>query len=343
MLLRERMLSNVPLLEVLQPSDIPTLETLTLGIAPDFRQRCLAIGNNEAIASNQGVAAEICHLLSALPLRNDPESHMLAANPDDAAHDGYFRMRRIKGDAPWIFLRTILRTRWSLLREVDEGPVSILPSRLDAIDRALSDLMCCALGAPPGREARIIRWKTRGRERLPMQRWVRGHQIFVALTQGLIFSFQEIAVRAGREDDLELGGFVDLAITLLGGCAAALEFTGDFPPQDYTDIIRPSMRPPFVSETFSGLLSIDHRHFVKTLRELKPALDFVRNRDTPRHDRLGQAVSAVYESHKFVCERFVGNLPSLRLEASCTKSGVEQLEHFRTLRMKAFEAGCPKA
>lgn len=175
-----------------------------------------------------------------------------------------------------------------------------------------------------------------------MQRWVRGHQIFVALTQGLIFSFQEIASRADRENDSELRTFVNLAITLLAGCAAALEFTGDFPPEDYTNIIRPSMRPLFVSETFSGLVSIDHGHFVKTLRELKPALDLVRHRDALRHDRLAQAVSAVYESHKFVCERFVGKQPSLRLAASSTKSGVDQLEHFRTQRKKAFEAGCPK-
>ena len=337
MLPRERMLS---LFEVLHPWDIPALETLNLGIKPDFREACLAIGDDRTAASNRNVAKEISLLLSGFPIKNIRESST-AANRDDSAHDGFFRIRRVEGHTPGIFVRTIVRAAWSLARDVDEAPVTLPPARLDAIDRALSDLLSCVVGAPARIDARVRRWKTRGSSHLSMQRWVRGHQIFASLTQGLVFAFQEIGIRAHREDPNDVGGFVDLAVTLLAGSAAALEFTGDFPPEDYSDIIRPSMRPPFVSDTFSGLLSIDHRHLVKILRELKPALDFVRERDAPRHGLLAQAISKVYDSHKFVCERFVGKSPSLRLEASSAKSGVEQLEHFKTLRMKVFEPGTP--
>lgn len=341
MLSRERMLSNVPVFEILRPPDIPTLEAFSPGIDPDFRQACLAIGGDGAVASNSNVAHEIGVLLDDFPIINIREHSGAAANRDDSSHDDFFRIRRVEGHSYGIFVRTIIRAARVLSRDVDEAPVTLAPARLDAIDRALSDLLSCVLGAPARDGARVTQWKTRGGRHRPMQRWVRGHQVFAAITQGLIFAFQEIGVQAHNENVGDCGHLVDLAITLLAGAAAALEFTGDFPPEDYSDIIRPSMRPPFVSETFSGLLSIDHRHFVKTLRASKPALDVIRERDTFRHDRLSQAVSNVYESHKFVCERFVGKLPSLRLETSSSKSGVEQLEHFRTLRMKAFEPGSP--
>jgi hypothetical protein len=138
-------------------------------------------------------------------------------------------------------------------------------------------------------------------------------------------------------DELRVALAIDLAVLLLHGSAASLEFTGNFPSKDYSELIRPSMAPPLVPDTFSGLLSIDHRVFIHSLRDMKPLLDALAHRSAGHHQRIASAVASVYDSHRFVCDRLVGKCPSLMMSSGSTKSGAEQIEKFKHLRLKVFE------
>ncbi len=272
--------------------------------------------------------------------------------PEDAAHDLYFHIRRVEGenDAAATFARTIIKARLILLKEADEErlPDANTPARL--IDRALGDTISCLSGGDESRRATIggrhlfaaryvNTWEPVREPREAMCRWICGHQLFAALTQALIFSFKSMArtLRAGKLQ--EMRRWADLSISLFRGSGAALQFTGDFTVEDYNNIVRPSMSPPASPICLSGLMSADHRYLVKTIHEMRPALKAFREQDRTRHDCLCRELGAVYDRHIFVCERFVGNKPSLLGTGRTEKPGPSVIEQFKKLRLKPFEHG----
>jgi hypothetical protein len=110
------------------------------------------------------------------------------------------------------------------------------------------------------------------------------------------------------------------------------------------------MMPPVSETNLSGLMSLDHRVLVQTMRDMKPALLSLHEQEPLLHGRLQQEMATVYDRHIHVCERFVGDLPSLLTAHAAKKSGPSLIEQFKTLRMKAFDApvhahrlnqGCP--
>jgi hypothetical protein len=113
--------------------------------------------------------------------------------------------------------------------------------------------------------------------------------------------------------------------------------TGDFSVQNYNQSIRPTMMPPISPICLSGLMSVDHRVLVQCIRELKPALKFLHDHERPRHAQIHDELKLVYDRHIFVCERFVGERPSLLTAGSTEKSGPELIEQFKTMRVKPFE------
>jgi hypothetical protein len=151
-------------------------------------------------------------------------------------------------------------------------------------------------------------------------RWVAGHHLFFALVQSLIVMHEwlEHALREGKPHAAREALVV--ATELWWACAAAFRFAGDFSSQAYTETVRPSMAPPFVSEGFSGSLFSDHVYLLRRLKRMKPTLQ-----ELPRELRTQQrqyliALDSVYSSHAFVCERFVGGAASLRDSARGTEA-----------------------
>ena len=171
-----------------------------------------------------------------------------------------------------------------------------------------------------------------------MTRWIRGHQVFAALSQGLIFSFLALgrAIKAG--DGAETRRWAELAIRLLEGSGAAFVFTGDFSVEEYMDVVRPSMMPPLSEISLSGLMSLDHRFLVQTMRDMRPALRALHEQEPELHGRMQKELAMVYDRHIHVCERFVGERPSLLTARHAKKSGPSLIEQFKTLRMKAMDA-----
>jgi hypothetical protein len=287
--------------------------------------------------TNLKIADQLEQALAALAPSQDVIP-ALDGQPEDLAHDAYFHVKRIENDPVRAFVRMAFAARLILMLEVDQGPVTIPRSQLGFIDRALADLIACLCGRMVESARYVTDWQTRGTFPQVKPRWIHGHQIFAALTQGLIFSFQSMghAVRAGNSQNVRR--WADLSISLLRGSGAAFVLTGDFTVQDYNEIVRPSMMPPASPICLSGLMSIDHRFLVQTLRDLRPALRSLHEHEKERHDSLLAALSTVYDMHIHVCERFVGDRPSLLTAGRTEKSGPSLIEQFKALRLKTFES-----
>ena len=257
--------------------------------------------------------------------------------PDDLAHDAFFHVRRVKPDSPAIFVRAILFARLVFLDDVASEAVTINHDHLDLIDRGFADLLSCLQGGGLKGLPSVTTWQLRGETCNAMQRWIRGHVIFAALTQGLILSFRAMghAFRAGNVQQIHK--WADLSISLLRASGAAFVFTGDFPPGEYEGTIRPSMTPPISPIGLSGLMSVDHRYLAQTIRDMRPVLKALADHEPDRHDHIAAAISGVYDSHIHVCERFVGARPSILTAGRTDRSGPSLIEQFKTLRLKPFE------
>ena len=322
---------------VLVPDDIPAATqffTIPAAVRATFTAD-LDLG--AGARSNVRIAAALEERLLRFAIGSTEESsHRMERN--DADHDAYFGVARICGPNAFIYVHMLVRARVLLMREAEEALVTIGTAHLASIDRALHDALTAALGVPASHEIQVLRWRGAATRCDAMRRWVRGHQIFCALTQGLILALRTFRTASADDDMPAANRAFDVAVSLMRGSAAALLLTGDFPPEDYRNLIRPSMMPPYLPESFSGLLSMDHRRFIQTLRECGPALDALRVQDPQRHARLAAATAAVYDKHRFVCDRFVSSGASLRMAPDSHGSAGEQIEKFKHIRLKVFQA-----
>ncbi len=163
-------------------------------------------------------------------------------------------------------------------------------------------------------------------------RWRRAHHAFFVLIQALILTHRAIERALSGGDEPGAAEGLRRAADLLWGATAAMRLAGDMSPEEYA-VIRRSMEPPAMSAGFSGLHSADHAVLLQALKRLKPLLEAGPPR--LRAPLLGyqRAVDAAYRSHAWVCQRFVGEAPSLRMEAhgaEDAQSGPERLiHHFR--------------
>jgi len=259
-------------------------------------------------------------------------------------HDAYFRVART-GCLPGVgFLRGLVR---ALAVQADEAVRVEEAVSYGVIQRALVSLWCDAMGVPESdaerRQAAALD-QAAAQERPPfrrlapdpVRRWLRGHQVFAALTQGLIWSFLQLDAAATREDEAETVRALARLRRMFDASAASFRFASDFEPEHYSDTIRPSMREPHVPKGFSGTLSSDHGQLVALMTRLRPLLAQLKTRHPAPYAAMTQALSALYDDHKFVCERFDGaQLGSLRSEGKAGgHTGVEMLERFKTQRLK---------
>jgi hypothetical protein len=258
--------------------------------------------------------------------------HQIPPTSDEVAHDAYFCVERVHGDVFAIFLRSIIAARMTLLDEAIPGAET---SHV-AIDHALCDLLRAACGPNSPLSIPVDVWTPKPRG-APMKRWIKGHQIFAVLTQGLIFAFKNLghAIRSG--DSQDQNDWAEICISLFKGSAAAFEFTGAFGIDEYNASIRPTMMCPAAPVNLSGLMSSDHRHLVQQMRNMRPALKAMSQTHPEKHKQLAESLAAVYDSHIHVCDRFVGVQPSLLTAGTTEKSGPALVAQFKSVRLKAFE------
>lgn len=228
----------------------------------------------------------------------------------DDAHDAFFRVARCD-DAPLLAHRRGLLAALRLVEDESRGDAS--PAASAAVLRNTL-LALSAPGtlapldiAPPADAPQQPRdlWAS-------VRRWVRGHQVFAVLTQGLMLAVMELR-RAAELPAAPLHLHLRRLADLYTATSHAMRFAADFPREHYTEAIRLAMCEPHAPSGFSGALSSDHGVLVRQLVQAGPALDTAAQRHPAEHVAVRAALAAMYDDHKRVCSHLAGlDAPSIR-------------------------------
>lgn len=168
-----------------------------------------------------------------------------------------------------------------------------------------------------------------------VHRWIRGHQVFAVLTQGLIATVNGLRRAADAGDWAALERATGCIGRLYQASAAAFRYASDFRPEQYLEVIRPSMSEPHTPAGFSGSLSADHGELVRCLAASGDALAKAALVCPVPYAAMKQALGELYEDHKRVCARMAGaDGPSLRsLGLSHPSAATDMLDRFKSRRM----------
>jgi hypothetical protein len=330
--------TNIPAFMALPPERIPT-GVIGRG---DLDAGCLEALRGMSAASRRGTAEGlpsapwIDAALGLLPARV-PESNAEAFDP--TPHDRFFRIARSSEAAGPAHVRGILTALQRFRDEAQLLDAAVLAGYA-AIWEALMNLLRAYLRLPTARRRRARPQPEMPHDTAhPMRRWIVGHHVFAAITQGVIWALQrfEQAARQQRLEDAEAA--LRLTSELFTASAAAFRFAAGFDPKHYDQVIRPSMSPPVVPEGFSGGMSVDHGHLITVMRRLREPLAAARALHADAHAEMSAALAQVYDDHKFVCARFGGDeLPSLRMQRQSTPpTSVDMLERFKERRTEMIQ------
>jgi hypothetical protein len=327
--------SSIATLSLLDPRDLPERWDGFASLPPP------------ASASLAGVLEatseqEKLHCLRGAVAATLPHSQIEVASHDtnigraDAIdHDRYCHVVRVRGDTYRIYVSGIVQVYAGLIEDLTTEVSSIAADGRARLYTALDTILSAALWPATGRHE-VLAWNGMGRGTRPvvgLRRWINGHQVFLVIIQGLIGECRRLVQALGDRHHEGTNETFDRLSDLLNGSAVALRFTGDFPPADYEDVVRPSMMPPLAPAGMSGLLSSDHAHLIKLMSALKCKLVTLDPACAEAYQRFRDALSGAYDAHLFVCERFTGRKPSLLTVLNAETAAVEVLNRFKRSRL----------
>jgi hypothetical protein len=168
-----------------------------------------------------------------------------------------------------------------------------------------------------------------------LNRWENGHHVFIVLIQSLVVVHLRLGRSLERKDWRAASDALADAALLWRACCAAFHFTGDFTPEAFETIVRPSMAPPHENDGFSGTWSADHAQLLKVLRGIRPLFQTLPPDLSRRYRVYKWDLDAGYESHSMVCGDLAGSGPSLKMKAAHTEaSAVEEIRKLKTRTLK---------
>lgn len=163
-------------------------------------------------------------------------------------------------------------------------------------------------------------------------RWQLGHHLFFAYVQSLIIICDEIVTAYEVNDMVKTRDNIEKATTVLWGVAVTFKLTGGFSQAAYDGYVRPNMFE--ASDGFSGLWSQDHDYLVKKMmRQLKPLFSNAPAEFADVLQRFRHAFAVMYDSHKYVCDKFEGGQPSLLMGETAQKTAAEMIDTFKRNRL----------
>ena len=173
-------------------------------------------------------------------------------------------------------------------------------------------------------------------------RWQLGHHLFFGYVQSLIIICTELTQHIDDGDLEAAREAIERATYVLWGVSVTFKLTGGFSQAAYDGYVRPNMFE--ASEGFSGLWSHDHDYLVKkVLRQIKPIFQ-----DPPPEleqvvQNFRQAFAVMYDSHKYVCDKFEGGQPSLLMGEEAQKTAAEMIDTFKRNRLVNLGVPMPTA
>jgi hypothetical protein len=248
--------------------------------------------------------------------------------PKSLVHDRFFHVSRVGPAAPARLLAALeaAATAAQLVRASDAS---------DDLRTCLFGGLAIALGQATGRSVALPAvWPISGpRATLaPMERWVRGHHVFLVLVQAAAAAHRasSVAVLAGRPRVASAA--LTEAIALLAASGAAMQLTGEMRPEAYAEV-RAAMTGEDMPPGFSGLWSADHQALLRAVAGVGKVHHAL---DAEELARWRAAIGDVYDHHAHVCDVCVEGEPSLRMRhRRAPSSATTSLETYRrrTLRL----------
>lgn len=231
------------------------------------------------------------------------------SDPREADYDAFFGVIRLSGASALLLSRALASTV-SAMASLPEAATE--PTFHQALDTAR---------VAPVQEPGLTP------DAPAQQRWIHGHRLFFALTQAAIVGLQDaLAAPQARS----CGPGVQATRVFLRASAAAMRLTASFSRSEYQCTVRPSMTPPQHSAAgFSGLWSADHRVLIARLRAWGAMHGAICVDSCITRRRLLDAVDEVYAAHIGVCDRFVGDGPSLLGGSENSRTTLDELARRR--------------
>lgn len=340
-------MSDRSILYMLQPDQLPLdlkdiPQSTTAGLTfllIDQKFTLHSLSNNDALVSIRNVLYTVN--ITIEERRSDGIDKALPHERYDE-YDGYFSVKRAAGASTDIWLYSFLQTYSELLEEVLFHGTTLDIHTWSQLRMALDAMLLYVSQGKLSLETEAFAYADITKSPLKehfdeLHRWRVGHHVFLVLLQSLILVFNCIDGAIKEGESHKAGLLLDLASSLMYGSAAALRFTSDFPVQGYEEKVRPSMAPPHVEPGFSGLQSLDHQYFIRTLRDMKSVIQQSEPSIKVRYDRFLSAFAQTYEAHKFVCSRFNGDSePSFRMNHASKRTASDVLENLKRARLRTI-------
>ncbi len=163
-------------------------------------------------------------------------------------------------------------------------------------------------------------------------RWQLGHHLFFTYVQSLIVVCSQMKQHVDDGDLVAARADIERATYLLWGVSVTFKVTGGFSQAAYDGYVRPNMFE--AADGFSGLWAPDHDFLVKkVLRYLKPIFSDPPSELETAVQQFRQAFAIMYDSHKYVCDKFEGGQPSLLMGEEAQKTAAEMITTFKRNRL----------
>lgn len=251
--------------------------------------------------------------------------------------DDFFGVNRVAAGAPEMFSHSAVVAYRTFLTDSVEFGSGLEPDSWNAIRHGLETVICFAVGSDLPRSIDIA-VPSGHRNGDPHRRWRSGHQVFFPLIQAIVVGLQCFVSAVTTRSPQRAEAAMNLATEAMAASAAAMRFAADFSPTDYTRYIRPSMTPPGVAQSLSGLMSADHHHLVHAFHELRPLVADLDERIVPAFEAFCAATRGTYDAHVHVCDHFRGNeVASLRMSQSHSMTASDVLTQMGEARMRILE------
>lgn len=265
---------------------------------------------------------------------------------DADVHDAFFNIFRGEDHDALRHVLTIVDAALALRADLADTETTLDDAALARIGRGIEQAFVLATGVRPAPLALPPRREglTDDPDRAA-RRWLRGHHIFLVITQALVVALDDLATTmrgAGDDAAARIQALATFA-ALIDLSSDTMSLTGDFAPPIYDGVIRVAMAPPFMPEGFSGVFSSDHRHLVRRLREERPMFEALRDGLPGAHADAVASMIRLYDNHKQVCSRFIGvDQGSLLMSAASGETAVDQLDKFKRSRLRSLGVAPPK-
>lgn len=294
--------------------------------------------------SIEHVLREVSSSLSNLGERQFPTAQTPSAceTADSHSHDEYCRIRRVEDpDTLYVFTASILKAYEELLEDAVSGGSSLTQKQWLALRAAFESLLHLVAGSKSAAQIRaelevvhIKQVDTLWCD--PLNRWIRGHHVFLVLIQGLIVAINCFVTAQAEDSPEDAFSALELATLLMDGSSASLHYAGDFPTSDYDETVRPSMMPPNVPPGMSGILAVDHRHLIKLLQSQRNLFRAIAPGLRQKYEEFVTAFGCTYDAHKLVCAHFRGDERPSLLNGNAAESGVELLDDLKSVRLRSL-------